>query len=150
MALQREDRNLDAAAGLIAVDHEVQGRLFDALVEAVLKKRRVGLCRGLLRDIEEHARSHFQTEAALMRDHGYPRTAEHVRQHEALLARLSEARAGSLDGPVTLTADEVQAIRDAFEAHVRDLDRDLGAFLRDVSPAPAGAGAPGPAPGPER
>ena len=150
MALQQQDRNLDAAAGLIEVDHQVQGRLFDALAEAVRKKRRVGLCRGLLRDLEEHARSHFQTEAALMRDHAYPRTSEHVRQHEELLGQLSEARAGSLGGPVTLTADAVEAIRDSFEAHVRDFDHDLGAFLRDVSRAPAGARAAGPAPDPER
>ncbi len=131
MVLQHQARNLGAGFKRIDADHRFQARLMEALESAVKRGQSAELGRGLLRDLEEHARAHFQTEMFLMRDNGYPQLAEHLREHEGLLRQLTELRASAVNGKRTIAAEAVEEIRRGWGEHVARMDRELEDFLRD-------------------
>lgn len=119
----------DVEIELIDVDHRLQTRLIDSLEIAVKQGRQSDVGRGLLVDLVEYTRAHFQSERLLMRSHAYPRLAEHVKEHDTLLRQLLDLKKAHTAEGRPITAETVATIRSLFVAHAQGLDSELAEAL---------------------
>jgi hemerythrin len=77
------------------------------------------------------ARRHFKTEEALMRSSGYPRLAEHHREHVFLLAELQEWVREIETGSKSFTLETLTALKHWQIDHVIYSDRLFADFLEE-------------------
>lgn len=113
--------------------HEVDAQHAAILAEAAkLRSGTVEDVWGSLRFLQEHARSHFAYEEALMQDVRYPRAALHHEQHLNFIDELHRLREQLERDGVTVAT--VASLADAVEAwvaeHVLEEDRRLAEFIR--------------------
>jgi hemerythrin len=76
------------------------------------------------------ARRHFKTEEALMRSRGYPRLAEHLREHAFLLAELQEWTREIETGSKSFTLETLTALKHWQIDHVIYSDRLFADYLK--------------------
>jgi hemerythrin len=82
--------------------------------------------------LHERARNAFAREDALMRAAHYPNTAEHTREHALLLAEYTQmSRDIAGRGQERLELADLEAMKQWFMAHMLDMDRHLGGYLRE-------------------
>jgi hemerythrin len=86
-----------------------------------------------LANLVDIARRHFKTEEALMRAHGYPRIAEHHREHVILLAELQEWTREIETGSKPFTLQTLTALKHWQIDHVIYSDRLFADYLKEQS-----------------
>jgi hemerythrin-like metal-binding protein len=97
------------------------------------KKNHIGkdeICRQLA-SLVTIARRHFKTEEALMRSRGYPRLAEHRREHVLLLAELQEWAREIGTGKKSFTLETLTALKHWQIDHVINSDRLFANYLKE-------------------
>jgi hemerythrin len=118
----------DYACGDPTIDAEHR-ELFDlgnALIDAVREQySEPGLWRAALDSLLAHLARHFQSEEALMAQHGYGRLAVHRRAHAGLLRRADELRAAVDRGDATLNHLVNFLANDVVALHLLKMDRDF-------------------------
>ncbi len=83
----------------------------------------------LIADMIDYASYHFETEANLMKEHGFPESSQHILAHGDFTARAvvsgnMPSQEWALD-PITL----FRFLADWFTNHVLKTDKELGQFL---------------------
>jgi hemerythrin len=83
--------------------------------------------------LEEYARAHFESEERLMREVGYPETADHVHEHSEFKRRLASlVPHWESEGPSTAMTMALMGFLDGWLAtHVGTSDQRFGVFLRE-------------------
>lgn len=78
------------------------------------------------------AEEHYETEEAVMAAYGYPHLEPHRAEHEALLERIHSQLHLFLspEGPPLQTL--IAEVRRAFHKHVREVDQEYAAYLRET------------------
>jgi hemerythrin-like metal-binding protein len=85
--------------------------------------------RDILAQLVQYVKLHFATEEALMRRHGYPETAAHIAQHQALTQRVFEMAALIDSGHAPSRQDLIAFLRRWLIFHILRSDRALGEAL---------------------
>lgn len=78
------------------------------------------------------AEEHWETEEAVMAAYGYPHLEPHRAEHEALLERIHGQMQIFLAPDAPPLQRFILEIRQAFHQHVRQVDQDYAAYLRDT------------------
>jgi hemerythrin len=81
---------------------------------------------GLVKELCECFEAHFDTEEALMREHGYTDSVRHAAEHGLLRAKLDSALVERRREP---TANTIHELERWFESHEATFDSDLMSFL---------------------
>lgn len=124
----------DLATGVTVLDD--QHRLLDRVLQSLLQTLE-GRAQGRdvaarLEQLQCLAEEHFATEEALMEVYGYPHLAPHRAEHEALVEHLR----GRLQAFLAPEAPPLQLlileVRRTFHQHVRQVDQDYAAYLREA------------------
>lgn len=103
------------------VEHALQFRLADALVQAQVPGGDPRQGSTILHELAEVARGHFAYEEELMRRYVYGRNEEHEREHADWLREVGELQEPSLGASL--------AVRISMAAHILTMDADLARHL---------------------
>lgn len=83
----------------------------------------------LVGDMIDYAKTHFATEAELMKQYGYPDATQHILEHGDFTAR-AVISGGTISQEWTLDTIKIfQFLADWLNNHIMETDRELGAYL---------------------
>ncbi len=85
----------------------------------------------LVADMLDYATVHFSTEAALMKEYGYPESADHMQEHGDFTAKIVTAGG---DPSQDWSKDPVRVFRflgNWLTNHILKTDKELGKFLNE-------------------
>jgi hemerythrin len=131
MALKWTESLSVGYAAIDAQHRELVGR-FNDLLEACRKGQGKEKVAALFGFLDDYVVAHFGAEERLMAEHGYPATAEHKSQHAYFVGKLAELKAALREGGASfaLVIDTNQILFDWIIEHIRNVDVQLGAYLR--------------------
>jgi len=115
---------LEIGDGDLDSDHHLQMRLVSALVDAI-EEGRPWLARRLADHLHDASAVHFEEEERRMLADGYAGRGEHVKQHDALLARTEEIVAAVAAEEDALAIAAALDFRSVLAAHISGADRTL-------------------------
>lgn len=122
------------ATNVAAIDnqHKELVRQVNELVEAMKAgkgRQRIG---DVLVFLGKYAVDHFGMEESLMKTHAYPGYEKHKAVHEAFKQDFGQlAKEFGVDGQnLTLTIQVQRRVLDWLKAHILQVDKELGAFLK--------------------
>jgi hemerythrin len=81
----------------------------------------------VMEQLSSYVRVHFAEEEFLMRVHGFPKLADHVREHRAFTNRLHQLRKIYLDRDISV--DLVMMLKDWLRHHVAKTDMEYVPYL---------------------
>jgi len=87
---------------------------------------------GLLDDVLDYARFHFQNEEQLMRQYGYPKVASHKKEHDILITEL-QRQVGVLKESKGSSAKVLYFLLQWFIQHTLYTDQEIGHYIRGQS-----------------
>ena len=79
--------------------------------------------------LAQYTATHFAHEERLMRAQGYPDTAAHHAEHEALAARVAEFRTDFKAGRATMSIELLQSMESSITGHFQSSDRKYSTFF---------------------
>ncbi len=93
-----------------------------------------GLIDGVLRGLINYTVVHFETEARLFREHGYPRTAAHLVQHDAFTDQMKDFFVQHQNGQVDVDLKLLGFLRTWLIAHIKKEDFKYVPFMKTNVP----------------
>ena len=81
--------------------------------------------------LKHFVRNHFKTEEAVMRDCGFPKLQEHIKEHEEFRAKLISLQINSVH--LDVTTETVEFLGSWLGDHVLRSDHELVPYLKKVS-----------------
>ncbi|MGE5467452.1 MAG: bacteriohemerythrin [Ignavibacteria bacterium] len=129
----REEWDASLATGVASLDEQHKS-LFDCinlLAEATAEHSMLRTFY-VLEQLSSYAHLHFAEEEFLMRVHGFPALADHVRAHRAFSNRLHELRRIYLDRDIS--TDLILMLREWLKTHVAQTDMEYVPYLKAASP----------------
>ena len=135
---------LSVGIGKIDEQHRELFRKINDLVDAIKHstcKYKIG---DVVKFLEDYVIFHFGEEEDYMREHDYPGYDAHKKQHQefmdnlaAIKAELPKLEGGKKPGSYGLSVEVNRVVVDWILEHIAKIDKNLGAFLRDVLPEDA-------------
>jgi hemerythrin-like metal-binding protein len=119
------------SVGITKIDSEHQG-LFDIMNqihEGMLGGRGKEVLGPALSSLVQYTKIHFGGEEALLRQHGYPKYAEHLKLHEVFRAKVSELETQLKAGTAALSISTLDFLRDWLSKHILGVDMQYKDFL---------------------
>lgn len=125
----------DLATGVQIIDdqHKELFSRINALLDACSVGRGKEEVGKVLQFLEEYVASHFSEEETRMQQYGYPGQAYHKSQHDEFRANFADLKKTfDAEGPgVFIVIKTNRVVVDWLSAHIRRVDKALGAFLKD-------------------
>jgi hemerythrin len=119
------------SVGMAQIDKEHQG-LFDIINQlhtAMLGGRGNEALRPVLAHLVEYTKFHFGHEVELLRMHGYPGLADHLKLHEMFRAKVGELDAQVKAGTLALSVSVLDFLRDWLVNHIVGTDMQYKDFM---------------------
>ena len=123
--------NQQMSVGMAKIDKEHQG-LFDIINQlhtAMLAGRGNETLRPVLANLAQYTKFHFGHEEELLRMHGYPGLADHLKLHEIFRAKVGELDMQVKAGTVALSVSTLEFLRDWLSKHILGIDMQYKDFL---------------------
>lgn len=119
------------SVGIVKIDKQHQG-LFDImnqLHEGMLQGRGKEVLGAAITNLTQYTKIHFGDEEALLRLHGYPKLAEHLKMHETFRQKLAELDNQHKAGTAALAVSTLDFLRDWLTKHILVVDTQYKDFL---------------------
>lgn len=101
-------------------------QMYEALNHPAAKKEEA---REVLSELEEYTKTHFGSEEAMMKKHGYPGLESHLKEHEKMKNKIREFQ-GQVDGESTEVSKKVlRYLQDWLINHIQITDKKYTEFL---------------------
>ena len=126
------DGRLETGHAVIDAHHENLIQLFNQVVSVTNHRAGKLVYNKVLDKLIRHTKEHFEFEERLMTEYHYPRKAEHVAEHEALIRQALAYRLDPDSSESRMPLIELR--RDWLTAHMLTSDKRLTAFLSTVVP----------------
>ena len=124
----------DLATGVDEIDeqHRELFRRINSLLESCNQGKGKKEIDGVVRFLEDYVETHFSEEERYMTKYGFPSYSGHKSQHLEFIENLSGIkRKLDEEGPgLVVVVTTNQMLVDWLKAHIRKLDKELGAFLK--------------------
>jgi hemerythrin-like metal-binding protein len=117
--------------GVAKLDRQHQG-LFDImnqLHEGMLRGRGSDVLGSAITNLTQYTKVHFGEEESLLRSHGYPRLAEHLKMHETFRNKLAELDGHFKAGTAAIAVSTIDFLRDWLARHILAVDAEYKEFL---------------------
>ena len=116
--------------GIQAIDEQHKQLVIhlDTFLSWVDKGYSLGATFDVFQALFAYTKTHFEFEEQFLRDHGYPKLEEHIREHEAIVAQLNKLKADMESGQ-DVTEGLVQALRSWILQHIQVEDIEYAQFL---------------------
>ena len=109
--------------------HQKIVAMFKKLSGAIKRKNQERIIPEVLRELDEYAEDHFNTEERLMRRHGYPDYETHKKEHDDFCLKVSVMYQDLMSGRKTVTDETLGFLEHWFLEHVKKTDKKYGPFL---------------------
>jgi hemerythrin len=119
------------SVGVAKIDREHQG-LFDImnqLHEGMLAGKGREVIGGALGNLIQYTKVHFGDEEVLLKQHQYPKYAEHLKLHETFRTKVAELDAQFKSGTAALSVATLDFLRDWLSKHILGIDMQYKDFL---------------------
>jgi len=103
--------------------HQCLMELMNNFHQAMVEGQGRDKLEGVFAALTEYAAGHFRSEEEWMEGQGYPRLAEHRRQHEDLFRRLQELQGKSAAANPALSVSTAMFLSDWLREHILRSDR---------------------------
>lgn len=110
--------------------HETLIGLINQIHESMLQQANKTILDGLLSELLEHTRSHFDYEEQLMSRYGYPGYEAHKVEHIKLIEHVADLIERSQNGELLLTFAVVLKLKGWASVHIEKSDKRLCTFLQ--------------------
>jgi len=112
------------SVGIAKIDEEHQRliTLLNALHARMMAGRGDEVVGDVLDQLVSYAKTHFATEEALFRSHGYPQAAAHKKEHDDLTAKAVELQIAVSGGKAFLTLPTMTFLKDWLTNHIMKMD----------------------------
>lgn len=129
MALITWNDNLMTNVAECDQQHKRLIELINSLHDAMKAGQGREILEKVLSSLTEYTVYHFGTEEALFQKHGYPKAAEHKRQHSELTRKVKELTDKLSKGQCTITLETLDFLTDWLKNHIQGSDKEYGPFL---------------------
>jgi hemerythrin-like metal-binding protein len=109
--------------------HQKIVEMFKNLSSAIKRKNQKKVIPEVLRELDEYAGYHFNTEERLMRRYGYPDYETHIKEHDDFCLKISGMQRDLMDGKETVTVEALKFLEYWFSDHIKKTDKKYGPFL---------------------
>ena len=109
--------------------HQKIVAMFKKLSGAIKRKNQTKIIPEVLRELDEYAEYHFNTEERLMRRYDYPDYETHIKEHEDFCLKVSGMQRDLMDGKKTVTVQALEFLEHWFSDHIKKTDKKYGPFL---------------------
>jgi hemerythrin-like metal-binding protein len=122
--------------GIPAIDeqHAQLVSYLERLLMWINKGHGFAACFDAFESLSSYTRTHFEFEEQHMRDHRYPKLAEHIQLHQAIILALAGLKA-NLESAKDVEGDLTEALRVWIVKHIDVEDMEYAAFLGTAPPA---------------
>jgi hemerythrin len=119
------------SVGVAKIDKEHQGlfEIMNQLHEGMLAGRGHETIRPVLASLAQYTKFHFGHEEELLRTHGYPRLADHLKLHDTFRTKVGELDTQVKAGTVALSISTLDFLRDWLSKHILGIDMQYKDFL---------------------
>lgn len=125
----------DLAVGAKEIDdqHKELFRMVNQMLEACTQGKGKEVLTEMLKFLEDYVVTHFGTEERFMQQYGYPEYLSHKKHHEQFINSFQELKKEmAATGPGThLVIMTNRTVVGWLNSHIRNVDKQLGAFLKD-------------------
>lgn len=129
MALITWNDNLKTNVAECDQQHQRLIELINSLHDAMKAGKGREILEKVLSSLAEYTVYHSQTEEALFQQHGYPKAAEHKKQHNDLTRKVKELTDKLSKGQCTITLETLDFLTDWLKNHIQRSDKEYGPFL---------------------
>ena len=117
--------------GVREIDHQHQTlvKMANEFHDAILAGASHEALGRLLNGLISYTATHFATEERYFKQTSYPGAAAHIREHQALVAKVSDMKARFESGRMLLTIEVTKVLRDWLTHHIMEVDKQYSAHL---------------------
>ena len=118
------------------IDAQHQGLLdiLNAMIDLMEGRRRAEQVERAFGDLGEYAGVHFSSEERYMQAAGYPKLAEHCREHEVFATRVRELRRTYDPEDPHFVSETVDFLKRWYLDHITQMDQEYAPFLQRALP----------------
>jgi hemerythrin len=119
------------SVGIAKIDkeHQVLFGIMNQLHEAMLAGRGKDVLGPVLANLTQYTQVHFGNEEDLLRKHGYPQLADHLKYHEIFRKKMADLETQYKAGIAALSVSTLEFLRDWLAKHILGVDGQYKAFL---------------------
>ena len=110
-------------------DHKQLVERINTLHEARTAGRADAVLQGLLADLMDYTREHFEREEGLMAEHGYPERDSHHAAHQKLTETVTQLQQRLQSGETQLGTEVFRVLREWLLDHIVAEDHRFGGYL---------------------
>lgn len=129
MAVFTWSDDMSVKVGRMDEQHKVLVGLINRLDEAMRKGEGGKVLGAVLSELVQYAKTHFQTEEALLASHAYPGLASQKTEHEAFVKKLNAMSADFAGGKTAVSVSVITFLVDWLKNHILKADRQYGTYL---------------------
>lgn len=122
MAYFTWDETLDVGVAGLNDDHRHLVSYINELHAAIVSGIGISKMTHILDVLIDYTRKHFAREEELMKKHGYPRFDEHIRQHRALVDKVTDFHNRLQDGKASFSLELMSFLKDWLMNHIKITD----------------------------
>ena len=130
MTLFPWDNKYEVGVGEIDDQHKKLVSIINELHEAMLLGKGRKVQGGIISELVDYTRYHFQTEEDKLLRYGFPGYAEHRGQHNRFISKLAQIQKKHLDAEYMVTLELNEFLKDWLSGHILGSDREYSDFLR--------------------
>jgi hemerythrin-like metal-binding protein len=121
------------SVGITSIDnqHKQLVAITNTLFMAIMHDEGEEALKGILNDLENYTKYHFNYEEKLLTQHGYPKDklASHIAEHRELTRQVHAFIQEAQDEPGTMDIKVFDFLRDWMSCHLSETDSQYSAFL---------------------
>lgn len=109
--------------------HQMLVASLNELFEAMRSREANAVISGILKGLIDYVGVHFSYEESLMQKHNYPGYAQHKKEHEAFVAKVSDFVEKQKAGKLMLSMEVMNFLKQWLKDHIMGSDKKYSPFL---------------------
>jgi len=129
MSLMSWDESYRVKVAELDGHHQKFFYLLNCLHDAMSEGNGNGMIRGIIEELVNHTRTHFQREETLMEQTNFPGLEVHRTEHQQLMRRVAEFKDALDSGRGVNTAVVLEFLRGWLPRHICEVDKNYSSHL---------------------
>jgi hemerythrin len=122
------------SVGVKAIDnqHKKILELINELVESIRDSREDKIIKEVLADLKEYTHYHFGLEKKLFEKYKYPKSIEHLKEHEVFIDKINLLIDGAEKMKECVPMETLDYLRDWFMKHMVGVDKNYSKYFESI------------------
>jgi len=111
--------------------HQQLVTIINELYDAMKQGKGKDVLSGIIRNLIHYTKIHFQTEEKYFAKFNYPETAQHKREHDAFVDKVSDFKQDFEDGKLSVTISIMNFLSEWLQKHIKGSDQKYAKFFQE-------------------